>query len=126
MDEDAPFAWLARRLASARADAARIARELVARGHLAPEQAADLEGAVEAAIRRGRELLAEALREPRRVAESLRGEVASHLHRGGDAAAALAERVEEIAARTADVEERLARLERAVDPDGLAGSSRES
>lgn len=74
--------WLAQRLSGARRDAARIADELVSRGHLSAEQAAALQDAVGAAVDQGRELLAAALREPRRVAAVLR-ESAGRARRAG-------------------------------------------
>jgi len=64
--------WIADRLSAARADAERIARELAAKGHLSDAQVEAIAGAVEDAIERGRELIADALREPQRVLDDLR------------------------------------------------------
>lgn len=70
-DREGP-GWIAERLSNARADAARIARELADRGHLSPAQVGAITGAVDAAIERGRELITEALRETGRVLDGLR------------------------------------------------------
>lgn len=127
MADDPAIGWLVQRLANARADAARIARELTSRGHLSAEQAAALEGAVAAAVAKGRELLGDALREPRRLADALRSRGATADRAGtdgGEATAELAGRVADLAARTAEIEGRLDRLERAADPAGSGGSAR--
>lgn len=112
MDEDLPVGWWAQRLKGARADAARIAAELVAHGHLSAEQAAALERAVGSAIASGRDLLAEALREPTRLLESLRRSATS---RGGsdeavDDGASLGEKLDRLDARVARIESALARM----------------
>ena len=77
MTERDASGWLADRLSGARADAARIVRELTDKGHLTPEQATTIAAAVDSAITRGRELVADALREPRRVLDGLRGTTTS-------------------------------------------------
>jgi hypothetical protein len=123
--------WLVQRLANARADAERIAGELTSGGHLTAEQAAALESAVEAAVAKGRELLGDALREPRRIADALRRR-APRADRGGaedggeGKVAELLERVAELAERTAEIEARLARLERTAEPAVSGGSGRGS
>lgn len=73
MAEGSIGGWLAQRLSGARRDAARIASELVSRGSLSAEEAAALERAVQDAVVQGRDLLAAALREPRRIVAALRG-----------------------------------------------------
>jgi hypothetical protein len=122
VDEDLPVGWWAQRLKGARADAGRIAAELVGRGHLSAEQAAALEGAVASAITSGRDLLAEALREPARLVEALRRSAAARAAaaEGTSDSARLAERLEQL-----DV--RVARLERALSRMGIdAGAPDES
>jgi hypothetical protein len=69
---DDPRGWLGDRLGSARADAARIARELAGRGFLTSDQVAELVTAVDDAIARGHELLAAAVAETQRVLRGLR------------------------------------------------------
>jgi hypothetical protein len=112
VDEDLPVGWWAQRLKGARADAGRIAAELVARGHLSAEQAAALEGAVASAITSGRDLLAEALREPARLVETLRQSAAARdaATEGPSDSAGLVVRLEEIDARVARLERALSRL----------------
>lgn len=58
---------IASRLQSARDDAERIARELAQNGHLSPELATRLTDAVDGAASRARDIVAAALREPRRL-----------------------------------------------------------
>ena len=100
MKVDDESGWLADRLGNARADAERIARELADRGHLTPDQTALIVAAVDAAIVRGRELLADALREPRQLLQSLRATM-----RAPDADA----RIDALEARVASLEEALRR-----------------
>jgi polyhydroxyalkanoate synthesis regulator phasin len=122
VDQDLPVGWWAQRLKGARADASRIAAELVARGHLSAEQATVLEGAVASAITSGRDLLAEALREPARLVETLRQSAAARAAsaEGTSDSAGLAGRLEELDAR-------VARLERALSRMGIdAGAPEES
>jgi polyhydroxyalkanoate synthesis regulator phasin len=120
VDEDLPVGWWAQRLKGARADAARIAAELVAHGHLSDDQAAALEHAVGSAIASGRELLTEALREPARLVEVLRRSAAAARAGGRDSAADVAS-VEE---RLERLDERVARLEAALARMGIdAGAS---
>lgn len=76
MAESSIGSWLAQRLSGAQRDAARIASELVSRGSLSAEEAAAFERAVQDAVVQGRDLLATALREPRRIVAALRGSVA--------------------------------------------------
>lgn len=99
MRERDATAWIADRLSGAHADAKRIGRELAAKGHLTDAQVEAIAGAVEGAIERGRELIADALREPQRVLEVLR--------RAAPPGAAPADD-----ARVAALEERVATLER--------------
>ena len=123
-EEEATVGWLAQRLESARADAQRIAHELTSRGHLDAEQAAVLEAAVASAVSRGRELLTDALREPRRILAALRRTGAAAVREiadRGEPEDALAERIAELAGRTADLEERLVRLESLVSPASTTG-----
>jgi len=75
-DRDAA-GWIADRLSSARADAARIARELADKGHLTAAQVGAIAAAVDTAIARGHELIEDALREPRRALDGLRTRTAS-------------------------------------------------
>ena len=98
MKGDAESGWLADRLGNARVDAERIAHELADKGHLTPDQTAIIVAAVDAAIVRGRELLADALREPRRLLQSLRATTAP------DTAHA---RIDALEARIASLEEAL-------------------
>jgi hypothetical protein len=95
--------WLADRLGSARADAGRIVRELLAHGQLAPDQGSRLQDEVELAIEHARELVAQALAEPRRLLASLRGTPA------GAAGEEPAE--DELRGRLDAIEERLTLLE---------------
>jgi DNA-binding MarR family transcriptional regulator len=103
MTEGERAAWLADRLASARSDAERIARELVERGLVTREEAAALAEAVDVAVERGRELVAQALVEPRRLLASLRTEP--------PASATGDDRARELRGRLDAVEDRLALLE---------------
>jgi hypothetical protein len=125
VDEDLPVGWWAQRLKGARADAARIAAELVAHGHLSAEQAASLEHAVGAAISIGRELLTDALREPVRLVEALRRKAASAASGAAEAETpSTAERLDRLDARVARLESVLVRL--GIDPGiGDAGPAGE-
>jgi hypothetical protein len=108
--DDLPVGWWAQRLKDARADAERIAAELVGHGHLTAEQAAALEGAVASAITSGRELLTEALREPARLVETLRRSAARVAADAGPTSPGLEERLERLDARVARIEQILARM----------------
>ena len=110
MDEDLPVGWWAQRLEGARADAERITAELVARGHLPAEDAAALEAAVASAMRAGRELLTEALREPARLVAALRRGAATRSGADATAPARLAEDLRRLDERVARLERTLARM----------------
>jgi polyhydroxyalkanoate synthesis regulator phasin len=103
--------WVADRLTSARADAGRIARELAEKGHLTRAQAAEIAAAVESAIDRGRDLITDALREPRRILDRLRAAgVAGDAHADSTDVATR----DHAAARITALEERVAALEQAL------------
>lgn len=104
--------WIADRLASARADAQRIAGELVRDGRIDADEVATLAAAVDEAIGRGRALIADALREPRRILAGLRR--AGRAESAADAVMSSAS--PDLAARIARLEERIAALEGSIDP----------
>lgn len=110
--------WIAGRIASARADAERIAAELVHAGRLTASEASAIAGAVDQAIERGRALLGDALDEPRRMFASLRSEwMSSASHDAAGAAAtsdASASSATDASARIAALEARVAALEAAL------------
>ncbi|HEY8515830.1 MAG TPA: hypothetical protein VIS07_09995 [Candidatus Binatia bacterium] len=108
--------FVARRLAGAREDAQRIARELERAGHLAPDLAARLTGAVDAAIERARDLVADALREPRRLLALLDDAPRDQARDPG---------MDQLAARIAALEDAVARIERALAANGSAPSRAE-
>lgn len=91
--------WIADRLGSARRDAERIARELIRDGRITADEVAALASAVDDAVERGRALIGDALREPRRILAGLRR------------AAAGAASVDEAAPAHEDAAQRIARLE---------------
>jgi len=117
-DED-EAGWIADRLSSARADAERIGRELVAKGHLTDDQLGAIAGAIDTAIARGRTLIADALREPRRVLDELRAGVASERDRvaSGTPDGTLPDASRGDAARLDALERRIEALERALRND---------
>ena len=116
-DEGSPdvTGWIADRLSSARADAERIARELLRDGRLTADEVGALAAAVDEAVERGRALIGDALREPRRIVAGLR-RAADDAAAGADVAAA-APAPEEAATRIARLEARVAALEALVAGD---------
>lgn len=109
--------WIAGRIASARADAERIAAELVHAGRLTASEASAIAGAVDQAIERGRALLGDALDEPRRMFASLRSEwmsSASHDAAGAAATSDASAPSAAASARIAALEARVAALEAAL------------
>lgn len=102
MADREPSGWVADRLTSARADAERIARELVRDGRLAADEVAALASAVDEAVERGRALIGDALREPRRIVAGLRQAALEAASRAEDASAPAA---------SGDASEQIARLE---------------
>jgi polyhydroxyalkanoate synthesis regulator phasin len=98
--------WIADRIAGARADAERIVSELVRSGRLSAAEASAVASAVDDAIERGRALVEEALREPRRILASLRTRAAAATDDPRDASPAA-----DLAARLAALEARIAALE---------------
>lgn len=100
--------WIADRLASARDDAARIARELLRDGRIGEDEVAALAAAVDEAVERGRVLIGDALREPRRILAGLR-QVALEAAARADAAAPAA--ADDATGRLARLEARIAALE---------------
>lgn len=116
MDDRERSGWIADRLTSARADAERIARELVRDGRLSAEEVAALASAVEQAVERGRTLIGEALREPRRILAGLR-QAASDASARADGTSAGAPAPEDAAARITRLEARVAALEALVAGD---------
>ena len=115
-DEGSPdvTGWIADRLSSARADAERIARELLRDGRLTADEVGALAAAVDEAVERGRALIGDALREPRRIVAGLREATATAVARAKDGAAAPPE---DAAARIARLEARVAALEALVTGD---------
>ena len=107
--------WIADRLTSARADAERIADELVRDGRLSAEEVAALASAVDEAVERGRALIGDALREPRRILAGLRQTALEAAARAEDAPAPASP--EDAAARIARLEARVAALEALVAGD---------
>ena len=112
--------WIADRLASARDDAARIARELLRDGRIGEDEVAALAAAVDEAVERGRVLIGDALHEPRRILAGLR-QVALEAAARADAAAPAAGH--DATARVARLEARIAALEALVG-GRTAGSPR--
>lgn len=108
MDADERSGWIADRLSRARADAERIARELLRDGRLTADEVTALAGAVDEAVERGRALIGEALREPRRILAGLRQATESAATPGEGAASPAAE---DAATRIARLEARVAALE---------------
>jgi hypothetical protein len=107
--------WIADRLTSARADAERIARELGRDGRLSAEEVAALASAVDEAVERGRTLIGDALREPRRILAGLRQAALEAAARAEDAPVPASP--EGAAARIARLEARVAALEALVAGD---------
>jgi hypothetical protein len=107
--------WIADRLTSARADAERIAHELVRDGRLSAEEVASLASAVDEAVERGRTLIGDALREPRRILAGLRQAALEAAARAEDAPAPASP--DDAAARIARLEARVAALEALVAGD---------
>jgi hypothetical protein len=116
-DEGSPdvTGWIADRLSSARADAERIARELLRDGRLGADEVGALAAAVDEAVERGRALIGDALREPRRILAGLREATASAVVRGEEDAAVPPR--QDAAARIARLEARVAALEALVAGD---------
>lgn len=101
--------WIADRLASARADAERIARELVRDGRVTADEVAALAAAVDEAVERGRALIGDALREPRRILAGLRQAAANAPARAENASGA--PQPEDPTARITRLEARVAALD---------------
>lgn len=115
--------WIADRLASARADAQRVADELVRDGHVTSGEIAALAAAVDDAVERGRVLIGDALREPRRILAGLRQAAAQAEPRPDGAPGASSEAAStDAAARIARLDARVAALEALVaGPKGARG-----
>lgn len=107
--------WIADRLGSARADAQRIARELIRDGRITPDEVAALASAVDEAVERGRTLIGDALREPRRILTGLRRAATNAAASADDAKAPPP--ADDDAARIARLEARVAALEALVAGD---------
>jgi hypothetical protein len=107
-DDERP-GWIADRLSSARTDAERIARELLRDGRIGADEVATLAAAVDEAVARGRALIENALRAPRRLLTGMR-QAASDAAPGTGAAAATST-TEAPSARIAHLEARVAALE---------------
>ena len=97
---------------SARAEAQRVVEELRARGDLGADEAEEIEAAVREAVDANTRWLDE------RVVEPLRGAFRSATEAARRATAAGAGEDEELRARLAALEERLARIERLLDDRG--------
>lgn len=108
--------WIADRLGSARADAERIARELIRDGRITADEVASLASAVDEAVERGRALIGDALREPRRILAGLR-QAASDATAHANDASAPPPPPDDDAARIARLEARVAALEALVAGD---------
>ena len=115
MDDGERSGWIADRLTSARADAERIARELVRDGRLSSDEVAALASAVDEAVERGRALIGDALREPRRILAGLRQAALDAAARTEDASSPAAP--DDAAARIASLEARVAALAMLVTGD---------
>jgi hypothetical protein len=114
-DREPLSGWIADRIADARADAERIAAELVRAGRLTSSEASALADAVDQAIERGRALVGDALQEPQRIFESLRAARPAAAPRDdASGAATSASASADASARIAALEARVAALEAAL------------
>lgn len=127
MERTSPIAdWLGARIASALEDARRAADELVARGGLRPEEAAEIERAVGEALGQARRMVLESVVRPAEAAFSAAAAAWRRPPAGAAAPAPASSAASDTLLRRLDeVVARLERIERRLAADGAAGGADE-